>query len=157
MVASISNASNNTSPLTKSKVSEIKPEDFLKIMLAELQQQDPFEPVTSKDLIAQVGQVKDIQSSMDLSTTLKDLAVSQKLSAAGTLLGKEITGLNSDGDKISGLVSSITREGNTIYLELDSGQRLEVGNVLTVNNPKTTSTATDTAVESLTQNNENNS
>ena len=91
MVASISGASTGTSASTTSKISQIKPEDFLKIMLAELQQQDPFEPVASKDLIAQVGQVKDIQSSMDLSTTIKDLAVSQKLSAAGTLLGKEIT------------------------------------------------------------------
>jgi flagellar basal-body rod modification protein FlgD len=121
-------------------MTDLNSEDFLNIMIQELQQQDPFEPVSSKDLISQVGQIRSLQSSMDLSTTLQDLAVSQKLSAAGTFIGKEVTGINSDGDKISGVVSSISREDDTIFLELDSGQKLDVGNVLTVNNPTTTTT-----------------
>jgi flagellar basal-body rod modification protein FlgD len=142
--ASSTGTAATASSRVKSKMSDLNSEDFLKIMLQELQQQDPFEPVSSKDLISQVGQIRDIQSSVDLSTTLKDLAVSQKLSAAGTFIGKEVTGLNSDGDKISGLVSSIAREDDNIYLELDTGEKLDVGNVLTVNNPKATAT-TDTS------------
>lgn len=130
----------------KSKMTDLNSEDFLNIMIQELQQQDPFEPVASKDIIAQVSQIRDLQSSTDLANTLQDLAVSQKLSAAGTFIGKEVTGITADGDKISGLVSSIAREGDSIFLQLDSGQKLDVENVLTVNNPKPT-TPTDTTTD----------
>ncbi len=112
----------------------MKAEDFLSIMVKELQQQDPFAPTSSKDLINQIGQVSNIQSSMELIHTLKDLSLNQKLSAASTLLGKMILGRSEDGDEVSGLVTAVKREGNNIYIELDSGQRLSIDNVLQVFN-----------------------
>ncbi len=110
----------------------MKAEDFLSIMVKELQQQDPFEPTSSKDLINQIGQVSSIQSNMELIQTLKELSLNQKLSAASTLLGKLILGRSEDGDEISGIATAVKREGDKIYVELDSGQRLAVDDVLQV-------------------------
>ncbi len=129
---------NGTTEIGNSKSGQIKglngmkAEDFLSIMVKELQQQDPFEPTSSKDLINQIGQVSSIQSNMELIQTLKDLSLNQKLSAASSLLGKLILGRSEDGDEVNGVVTAVKREGDKIYIELDSGQRLSIDDVLQV-------------------------
>jgi flagellar basal-body rod modification protein FlgD len=145
MVTSVQNSSATTSTLgaTSSK-NKLDPQQFLKIMLKELEQQDPMNPTSSKDLVNQMSQIQSIQSNMDLSSTLKDLALSQKLSSAGNLLGKLVTGKNSNGDDVSGIATSVKREGDKVYLELDSGNRLAVEDVLGVNNPTAATNSTST-------------
>jgi flagellar basal-body rod modification protein FlgD len=146
-----STGTTSTTTTASSKMNTIKPEEFLKIMIQEMQQQDPFEPVSSKDLVNQVAQVRDIQSSMDLQATLKDLAISQKLAGAGTMIGKNVTGKTDQGEEVTGVVASVVREGDNVFLELSGGQRLAIGNVLKVVNPApTTGTATTTASSSTT-------
>ncbi len=134
MITGINSASNNknmNSGQTKG-LGGMKAEDFLSIMVKELQQQDPFEPTSSKDLINQVGQVSSIQSNMELIQTLKELSLNQQLSAASSLLGKLVLGRNEDGDEVNGIVTGVKREGDKIYIELDSGQQLSIDNVLQV-------------------------
>jgi len=134
MVTGVENTASSGSSRTTSKVSSISSEDFLEIMIKEMQQQDPFQPMSSQDLVNQVSQIRNMQSSMDLSAVLKDLALSQKLSSAGSMIGKMVVGKNSSNENISGLVTSVKREGDKVYLELDNGQRMSVDDVISVNN-----------------------
>jgi flagellar basal-body rod modification protein FlgD len=150
MVTAVQNSSTSTSTVgaTSSK-NKLDPQQFIKIMLKELEQQDPLNPTSSKDLVNQMSQIQSIQSNMDLSTTLKDLALSQKLASAGNLLGKVVTGKNSNGDDVSGIATSVKREGDKVYLELDSGNQLAVEDVLGVNNPTAATNATSTQTPTL--------
>jgi len=142
MVTGVENTSSGGSARTTSKVSTISAQDFLEIMVKEMQQQDPFQPMSSQDLVNQVAQIRNMQSSMDLSTDLKDLALSQKISSAGSMNGKVVSGKNSSSEDISGLVTSVKREGDKVYLELDNGQKMSVDDVISVNNaPASTSTS----------------
>jgi flagellar basal-body rod modification protein FlgD len=146
-VSSTSSTSNTSSSTSGSSFSDLTSNDFLEIMLEELQQQDPFDPVSSSDMINQMSQIRSIQSSTDLSSTLSEVSLSQKLSSAGNFIGKTVTGVNDDGDSVNGVVTSVTREDDDFYLELDSGDRVEVGNVLTV---KDTTTSTNSSSKSST-------
>jgi len=142
MVTGVENTSSGGSARTTSKVSTISAQDFLEIMVKEMQQQDPFQPMSSQDLVNQVAQIRNMQSRMDLSTDLKDLALSQKISSAGSMNGKVVSGKNSSSEDISGLVTSVKREGDKVYLELDNGQKMSVDDVISVNNaPASTSTS----------------
>jgi len=131
-VADVSNAGSGMLGQTVKGTKGMKPEDFLKIMIKELQQQDPFEPISSKDLLDQVGQIREIQGSMDLTAALKDLTVYQKLAAGGSMLGKLVEGIDSTGENVEGLVLSVRIEDEKVYLELDSGRRLLLDNVVKV-------------------------
>ncbi|NLX05738.1 MAG: hypothetical protein GXY33_11400 [Phycisphaerae bacterium] len=111
----------------------MKIEDFLKIMIQELQQQDPFEPMSSKDLVNQVGQIQNIQSTMSLSETLENLSLNQSLSAASSMIGKVVVGLDGSANEVSGVVTAVKVEDRKVHLELDSGQRLSMDNVIQVN------------------------
>jgi len=132
VVENIANAGSQVVTGAAKKLNEIQVDDFMKIMVKELQQQDPFEPMSSSDLLNQIGQIRDIQSALELQTTLKELAANQKLAAATTMLGKLILGINADGDQLSGLVTAVKLEGDTVFLELDSGARINLDNVIEV-------------------------
>ncbi len=134
MVTSVQNSSGSTSTVNSSSSAKtIDPQEFMKIMIKELEQQDPFEPASSKDLVNQVAQIQSIQGNMTLTATLKDLSLSQKLASAGNMIGKLVTGKDNDGNDVTGLVTSVKREGDKVYLELDTGRQLSVENVLTIN------------------------
>jgi len=51
--------------------------DFLKLMTAQLQQQDPFEPVDQKEMLAQMAQFSTLAGTTSMGDTLK--AISAKL------------------------------------------------------------------------------
>ncbi len=53
--------------------------DFLRLMLAQLQQQDPLEPVDNKDMLAQMAQFTALAGSTETNQTLAD--ISAKLDA----------------------------------------------------------------------------
>jgi flagellar basal-body rod modification protein FlgD len=53
--------------------------DFLKLMVAQLQQQDPFEPVDNKDMLAQMAQFSTLAGSTESNATLS--TISDKLDA----------------------------------------------------------------------------
>ena len=53
--------------------------DFLKLMVAQLQQQDPFAPVDNKDMLAQMAQFSTLAGSTESNATLSK--ISDKLDA----------------------------------------------------------------------------
>jgi flagellar basal-body rod modification protein FlgD len=53
--------------------------DFLRLMVEQLKQQDPFEPVDNKDMLAQMAQFSALAGSTEGNATLQ--AISDKLDA----------------------------------------------------------------------------
>lgn len=48
--------------------------DFLQLMVAQLQQQDPFEPVDNKEMLAQMAQFSSLAGTTQTNETLADIA-----------------------------------------------------------------------------------
>jgi flagellar basal-body rod modification protein FlgD len=122
MVSPISsNAGSNSTSGSGSSVNSynnLDPEDFLKMLLAELQNQDPTSPVDSTEILQQVSQIKAIESNQKLSDTLTSLQFQQSLGAASSLLGQKITGTADDGTAINGAVDSVSVSDSKVYLKV---------------------------------------
>lgn len=116
----------------KSKSKQLQTEDFIQMMITQLQNQDPMKPASNQELMQQMAQISDMQSSTTLQTTLKELATQNQIGAAGNLIGKLVEGLDENNEQVEGLVSSVRVEDGQVYLELDSGKRLKLSNVTTV-------------------------
>ena len=54
------------------------------------------------------------------------------LSQAGGLIGREVEGLTTDNDPISGLVTAVQVVGGKAVLELDSGRTLAMSRVTAI-------------------------
>lgn len=61
-------------PGEKSGYSALGQGDFLKLMTAQLQQQDPTSPVDSKEMLAQLAQFQSLGGINDVNETLKTIA-----------------------------------------------------------------------------------
>ena len=94
-------------------------DEFLKILIAELQSQDPFEPMDTGEFLAQMVQIQSLEVNSRLSSLLSDMKSQQEIGAAGNLIGKEVMGLADSGAIVSGTVDSV--------IVLDGRVRLVVG------------------------------
>ena len=72
-------ARQTTSAANTSGSSTLGQADFLKLMTAQLQNQDPFSPVDNTQMIAQMAQFSQLSGITEMSSTLK--AISEKLGA----------------------------------------------------------------------------
>jgi flagellar basal-body rod modification protein FlgD len=113
----------------KNKNFELKTEDFIKMMITQLQNQDPTEPAKNQELLAQMSQIGQLQSATTLQESLKGMVLQNQIGSASSLIGKVVQGLDSQDDPITGLVNSIRVVDGNVSLELDNGQTLAMSRV----------------------------
>ncbi len=112
----------------------LKSEDFFKILVSELQSQDPLQPAETSDMINQVSQIRSIELSGALNDTLDTFAQQQRSSGIADFLGKYVTAERTmpDGSKqpISGVVTGVRIAGDgAAVLELDTGESVRMDEV----------------------------
>ncbi len=81
---------------------------FLQLMVSELTNQDPLNPMDNTQLVQQLGELRSIAASDQLSTTLQSLQTQESLTTAASLIGKTVTALGSDGSDVTGTVDSVS-------------------------------------------------
>jgi flagellar basal-body rod modification protein FlgD len=134
MNASALNSAASSTPgnTIKSKNFELKSEDFIKMMITQLQNQDPMEPAKNEELLAQMSQIGQLQSATMLQESLKGMVLQNQIGSAGNLIGKTIQGLDAKNETVKGIVNSVRVENDEIFLELDNGKRLSMDRVTTI-------------------------
>lgn len=83
-------------------------DDFLKILVTQLQHQDPTAPLEDKEFIAQMAQFSSLEQMTNLSTNFGKLQGLLASSEASGVLGKQV--LIQDGDNtVTGIVREVVR------------------------------------------------
>ncbi len=85
-------------------------DEFLKLMITELTNQDPLNPMDNAQLVEQIGQIRSISATTKLSDTLDTVLTGQSLSTASSLIGKRVTALNDQNENVAGVVDRISVE-----------------------------------------------
>jgi flagellar basal-body rod modification protein FlgD len=104
----------NSSPInaaSNSEVHDLKDLDinqFLQLMISELTHQDPLNPMDNTQLVQQIGELRSIAASDQLTATLQALQTQQSLTTASSLIGKQVTALTTDSQNITGKVDSVS-------------------------------------------------
>jgi flagellar basal-body rod modification protein FlgD len=96
--------------------------DFIKMMTAELQNQDPMNPMSNTDMLSQIGQIRSITSNDKLTSSIEALTLGQALSTASSLIGKKITGVDQSDNQVTGTVDKITIEDGLTTLHIGSSK-----------------------------------
>jgi len=138
-VSSVSsiNSSSAADALSARTSQSLNSDEFLKIMIAELTNQDPFEPMKNADLLNQMTAIQQLQSSQDMSkrfATLMDsfdgLLARQDKSAAAGLIGQLVSGTSTTGQFAMGKVTAVTVDDQDILLQLDTGQTINMNDII---------------------------
>ncbi len=123
----ISGLTSTSTTTGKAGLGGIRGEDFMNILVKQLQMQDPFEPMGNEEMVSQISTIRELEMNTRLSDRLEQLSSQQRFGSAGALIGRYVAGTVSDGNgnefPIEGLVTGVrfTSDGD-ILLELDSGE-----------------------------------
>ncbi len=107
--------------------------DFLKLFIAELQNQDPLDPMDNSEMLAQISQIREIGATDNLTNTLDAVRLGQSLSTAGGLIGRHIRALTSDGpgdqqEFIEGTVEKVVIDNGEPVLHVN-GEPIRLENI----------------------------
>jgi flagellar basal-body rod modification protein FlgD len=114
-------------------------DDFFKLLIAQLQNQDPTEPVGNDQLLQQLATMRNLQSNTELGDTLKRLSDSlgtaesratEQLSVGASYIGKSVT----LDDSTVGIVDRALSEGGEILVGVN-GADVPLSRVVSVNTP----------------------
>src|SRR5882757_8118119 len=103
-----STGSTSTSSSAANGFGSLKLDDFMKMLLAELQNQDPLSPMDASQMLTQIGQITQVGSTQQLTGTLDSVLLGQNVSNATSLIGKTIQGLDDTGKDVTGKVDKVT-------------------------------------------------
>jgi flagellar basal-body rod modification protein FlgD len=93
-------------PQGKTGFNSLTSEDFLKMLVTQLQNQDPSEPVGNDELLNQLSMMRSLQSNLELGEAMKAVTTNQTLATASSFIGKTIKGLDAAGNAVNGRVDS---------------------------------------------------
>ena len=109
-------------------------EDFFKLLITQLMNQDPLEPTDNEGLLRQISSIRDIELSTTLTDSLQRLTGQQRFSSASSLIGRYVTGIpDADGTVANGMVVGIrfATDGQPM-LQLASGVEISIDQVATI-------------------------
>ncbi|USB32093.1 flagellar hook capping FlgD N-terminal domain-containing protein [Paenibacillus sp. YPG26] len=148
----------STENATKSAASSTQTmgkDQFLRILVTQLGNQDPMQPLQDKEFIAQMAQFTSVEQLMNISSQLT--AMNQNLGTLSGLIGKQVSWINTTetsgfdfatGKPITasttanGIVDSIVIRGGVQYAKV--GEReVAIDKITKINNAEETKAAED--------------
>ena len=101
--------SGSATPFTgTNSLNDLDLDSFLKLMIAELQNQDPLNPLDNKDMLAQISQIREVGATDKLTKTLESVLLGQSIASATNLIGADVKALSDDDRMIEGIVERVT-------------------------------------------------
>jgi flagellar basal-body rod modification protein FlgD len=91
---------------------DVDMDQFLKLLIAELQNQDPLNPMDNSEMIQQISQIREIGATNALTETLESVMLGQNIATASGLIGKHITALNTSSQNVEGVVDRVSVQVN---------------------------------------------
>lgn len=120
-LSSAVNASSTRQSSSSDAFQSFTSQDFLKVMFAELTKQDPLQPNDSKALLDQIGQIRAIESDLQLTDKLEEMSRQNQVTVGGSLLGKFAEGKTPSGAEVRGYVDSVSVTKEGLSLNLSTG------------------------------------
>ena len=96
--------------------------EFINLLITQLQNQNPLEPVDQQQFLGQLAQFSTLEEMESLNTSFSQMLQLSELTQGASLLGKEavLTSVDNSGRNISGFVDSVR--------VVDGGLRLTINN-----------------------------
>lgn len=117
-IPSVNSNSPTRSSSASNSLNELDLDSFLKLMIAELQNQDPLNPLDNKDMLAQISQIREVKATDKLTKTLESVLLGQNIASATNLIGAHVTALSDDKQRVDGIVDRVTLDGNNPKLHV---------------------------------------
>ena len=99
--------------------------NYMKLLITQLQNQNPLEPLDNNDMASQLAQFSQLQQLETMNTSFADILSTTERNYANSLIGKEISFASESGAGMQDITSGTVEE---VINNLDGRTVLIVGN-----------------------------
>jgi flagellar basal-body rod modification protein FlgD len=132
-VAAVAAQSQGTAGVGKAKAGDaLGKDDFLRLLITQLQNQDPLKPLEDKEFIAQMAQFTSLEQMQNLAKTM---LFQQAAAMIDKDIKAEVIGKNGT-ELVFGKVVSTRESGGEMYLILSNGAQVKASDVRTILSPQ---------------------
>ncbi|WP_407974724.1 flagellar hook assembly protein FlgD [Bacillus altitudinis] len=129
----------DTSSTAAKKTDTLGRDQFLKILLTQLQNQDPTNPIDDREFVTQLATFSSLEQQMNMNESITQMnqimstfvAHQDPFTTYVGWIGKEVEGKQDDKD-ISGIVKSVKNINNEYFLYLEDGTKISPWDATTV-------------------------
>lgn len=111
--SSVSRTANAPKQTQANGFNDISSGQFMELLISELQNQDPLNPMDNSQMVQQISQIRSIGATDSLTSSLSTLRESQELVTASAMIGQKIEGLADDATAVDGVVDRVSVETNS--------------------------------------------
>ncbi len=133
-VASLLNSQAVQTP-TRDATTDLDKEAFLLLLVKQLGNQDPLDPMSNDQFVSQLAQFGTLEQQMNLNSSFEQFLSFQQLTQASTLIGRDVICLvpSADGTvAVKGTVEQVMAIGGGVYLRLSDGSEVDLSTVVSV-------------------------
>jgi flagellar basal-body rod modification protein FlgD len=112
--AAASTTSTTTTPTTEvNRTDQMGKDTFLKLLVAQMRYQDPSNPTSSSEFMAQTATFTQVEKLEELATQNAALLTMQRALSAGAMVGHTVSYTDTDGTTKTGTVTSVKISGDS--------------------------------------------
>lgn len=93
--------------------------DFLKLLMAQMQNQNPLQPMEEKDFMAQMAQFSTLEQVSTMAQNIEQMSYANQVGQGVALIGHTVDYTLADGTKGQGEVASLAIEDGVIVLDVE--------------------------------------
>lgn len=105
--------------------------DFLKLLVAQMTQQDPLNPKSDIEMIPQMVSFTQLEQSKNMQSDIASLRSQQEILQANSLLGRTVEIQDESKAKVTGPVTAVQMEAGKPKLVVN-GARYDLGDLLSI-------------------------
>jgi flagellar basal-body rod modification protein FlgD len=106
-------------------------DDFLKLLIAQMTSQDPMNPMSNEDFMAQMAQFSTLEQTRALGQEISQMRTDQQILQANALIGQTVELRIDDTHTGSGIVSAVQINDGTPKIVVD-GTAYDLSQVLSI-------------------------
>ncbi|TYR82723.1 flagellar hook assembly protein FlgD [Priestia megaterium] len=132
--------SNNPPQQKQTGTNILGKDDFLRILITQLQNQDPMNPMEDKDFIAQMAQFSTLEQMTNMSKSiesfLQEIQNESPILKGSELIGKKVAWLDEKGNQHQAVVETVSIKDGTMTFTLNDEQKtsLLLNDIIQVSN-----------------------
>lgn len=126
--SAVSSPTTSVSQKTEKSPGELGKDDFLRILVAQLSNQDPMKPMQDTEFIGQMAQFSSLEQMTNMNGTMNQFLSNQlqnSMTNYAHLIGKSVEWTESN-EKSSGTVNAVVYKDGAVFAELENGKKVNV-------------------------------
>lgn len=100
--------------------SQVGQAQFLQLLVAQMKSQNPMEPTSNQEFLGQLAQFSTLSGIETLNANFSDMMAMQDLTQGSSLIGKQISYMNSSNTTATGVVQSVGVTNGKLELQVGS-------------------------------------